>query len=305
MIRPLTLLTLLAAGGAGLHLYQVKHSVSLLDKELRDIRGQTEAARARTGILRAEWQLLNDPERLRRNVQALLPLDTMQPAQFIRMQDLDRRLPQAVAFNGAPSLFAARPPADAEVAVAAAEPAPAVAVAAAAPVRPAAPVEVPALVAAAAAAPAPRERPPAETPVAAARRPAPRAAEPAAVASVAPRAPAPRAEPVHQEVPRLAEPRPVAPPRVLAVSRPAPAPRPAPAEVAQAQLPPLPAPRPPQPLYRPAVIAASPAPSYAAPAPAPVAPAASALGGARGFLAPPVPIASASAATLSPGYATR
>lgn len=107
MIRPLTLLTLLAAGGAGLHLYQVKHQVSLLDKELREIRAHTEAARARTGVLRAEWQLLNDPERLRRNAVQFLQLETMQPAQFIRAADLDKRLPQAVAFAGARSLFAA------------------------------------------------------------------------------------------------------------------------------------------------------------------------------------------------------
>ncbi len=48
MIRPLTLVSLLAAGGAGLYLYQVKHSVSLLDRELRDVRRQIEAARERT-----------------------------------------------------------------------------------------------------------------------------------------------------------------------------------------------------------------------------------------------------------------
>ena len=37
MIRPLTLVSLLVAAGAGLHLYQVKHSVSLLDRELREV----------------------------------------------------------------------------------------------------------------------------------------------------------------------------------------------------------------------------------------------------------------------------
>ena len=37
MIRPLTLVSLIAAAGAGLHLYQVKHSVSMLDRELREV----------------------------------------------------------------------------------------------------------------------------------------------------------------------------------------------------------------------------------------------------------------------------
>ena len=100
MIRPLTLLTLLAASGAGLHLYKVKHEVALLDRELAQIQAQTEAAKARTGILKAEWQLLNEPERLRRNVEQYLPLETMQPGQFIRAADIDKRLPQAVAFAG-------------------------------------------------------------------------------------------------------------------------------------------------------------------------------------------------------------
>ena len=116
MIRPLTLLTLLAASGAGLHLYKVKHEVALLDRELAQIQAQTEAAKARTGILKAEWQLLNEPERLRRNVEQYLPLETMQPGQFIRAADIDKRLPQAVAFAGPRNLFAV--PADTAVAAA-------------------------------------------------------------------------------------------------------------------------------------------------------------------------------------------
>jgi hypothetical protein len=44
MIRPLTLVSLIAAAGAGLHLYQVKHSVSMLDRELREVNRQTETS---------------------------------------------------------------------------------------------------------------------------------------------------------------------------------------------------------------------------------------------------------------------
>ncbi|MBE9603652.1 hypothetical protein IAI18_02175 [Acetobacteraceae bacterium H6797] len=106
MIRPLTLLTLLAAAGAGLHLYQVKHSVSLLDKELRDIHKQTEEAFERTQVLRGSWARLNEPSRLQQQAEQYLTLEPMQPAQFVRMADAMQRLPQAIAFNGAPSLFA-------------------------------------------------------------------------------------------------------------------------------------------------------------------------------------------------------
>ena len=105
MIRPLTLVSLIAAAGAGLHLYQVKHSVSMLDRELREVNRQTEVVRERTQILRAEWALLNEPDRLRQVAQRHLALEPMAPAQFIREAELERRLPAARAFAGPPSLF--------------------------------------------------------------------------------------------------------------------------------------------------------------------------------------------------------
>ena len=105
MIRPLTLVSLIVAAGAGLHLYQVKHSVSMLDRELREVNRQTEVVRERTQILRAEWALLNEPDRLRQVAQRHLALEPMAPAQFIREAELDRRLPAARAFAGPPSLF--------------------------------------------------------------------------------------------------------------------------------------------------------------------------------------------------------
>jgi hypothetical protein len=105
MIRPLTLVSLIAAAGAGLHLYQVKHSVSMLDRELREVNRQTELVRERTQILRAEWALLNEPDRLRQVAQRHLALEPMAPAQFIREAELERRLPAARPFAGPASLF--------------------------------------------------------------------------------------------------------------------------------------------------------------------------------------------------------
>ncbi|MCA3323870.1 MAG: hypothetical protein INF75_14960 [Roseomonas sp.] len=105
MIRPLTFVSLIIAAGAGLHLYQVKHSVSMLDRELREVNRQTEVVRERTQILRAEWALLNEPDRLRQVAQRHLALEPMAPAQFIREAELERRLPAARVFAGPPSLF--------------------------------------------------------------------------------------------------------------------------------------------------------------------------------------------------------
>lgn len=105
MIRPLTLISLIAAAGAGLYLYQVKHSVSMLDRELREVNRKTELVRERTQIMRAEWALLNEPDRLRQVAQRHLVLEPMAPAQFIREAELERRLPAARPFAGPPSLF--------------------------------------------------------------------------------------------------------------------------------------------------------------------------------------------------------
>jgi hypothetical protein len=220
MIRPFTLLSMVAAAGAGLYLYQVKHSVAQLDRELRTINRQTEQARERTQVLRAEWALLNEPDRLRQVAQRHLALEAMTPGQFVRPAEMDRRLPPPRQFAGVPSLFAPVEPAGdgsaTAIALAAAAPrAPAPAIVAAAVAAPVAPAS-----AALAAAPAPA-RPPAP---AAAPDPAPQAA----VAFAAAETPRP--------APRPAAPRPAPPPApvraAMHVERPAATPAVVPQRVA-------------------------------------------------------------------------
>ena len=65
MTRPLTCLTLIAAAGAGLYLYQEKHRAAVLDREInRIVQSHRAETRDRVAMLRAEWALLNEPERL-------------------------------------------------------------------------------------------------------------------------------------------------------------------------------------------------------------------------------------------------
>ncbi|MBP0493536.1 cell division protein FtsL [Pararoseomonas indoligenes] len=323
MIRPLTFLSLVAAAGAGLHLYSVKHDVSQLEKVLRDTVKQTEAARERTAVLRAEWAMLNEPERLRAAANRVLPLEVMQTAQFVRPAELDRRLPAAVSFAGAPSLFA---PIPGERGGSASS----VAVAAAASVTGIPGPSLPATAGAAdpnlfAALPLPPDAPP--PPPAAPARPAP-----VAVAS-AERAPSPPAQIERAVVERPARVAPPHLPQVATMRLPEPrepAPRPAEiarsdagrAEMARAEAPRAPRPRVAEPrlaereVDRGMNLAAPPQPAAllrtalhmrpsAPPPPAPVSPSplaaqmGSMLGAAsRPMLAPPVPVASASAGTL-------
>lgn len=280
MIRPFTIVCFLAFAGAGAWMYQVKHHVATFDRELRDVRRQTEQARERISILRAEWALLNEPDRLRQVATRHLPLEPMQPTQFARLPEMERRLPQVVAFAGQPNLFAAPE---------APRPAGSVMVAAAQVAPPAPSARTPAAAAAAApvrAAPAPDPRAP-ETPalqalaatVAAQRasqtvQPPPAPARPAPMRDVAPRAPSPTLANLTQGVIRPAAASPPVPTRQAAA-----APVQAePVRVARAAPPPAPLPAPAAPTF------------------------VSALGGGtslgRPALAPPVPFGSASAATL-------
>jgi hypothetical protein len=321
ILRPISLLTFTAAALAGLHLYQTKHEVALLDRELRGIAKAIEEAKDRTQALQAEWAWLNEPERLRGVAQRHLQLEPMQPAQFIRLNEAERRLPAVVAYDGPTALFAERTtvapegpvqfallprvPEPVQVAVLprVQEPAPATRGVAE---PPAAPVALP----------LPPPAPPREEAQPAAEPAAPRPAAPPVVVA-RPVEPQRQAEPPARHV----EPRPapvelarVAPPRHVA-----PAPRPAlrqapdvaalppvaaPVRPAVAQVAPRApalaqvAPRPPVPAVRPAVTQVT---TAAAPriAESPAVSLGSALGGGRPMLAPPVPFGSAHASTLN------
>ena len=191
MFRPLTVIAITAFCVVGWNVYRAEDAARHLDRELRDLQRRTEQARDRTQVLKAEWALLNEPERLRQVAQKYLPLETMVPGQFLRLQELERKLPTAVAFAGPVNLFAPAP----GTAIAASEPA----VRAQAMNTVVAAAAMPALVAAA------------------------RATTPAAPAAAAPQVaarPAPRPEPAHAEparpAPAAVAAAPAAPPPVLA-----------------------------------------------------------------------------------------
>lgn len=97
MIRPFTLICMVSAFGAGLYLYQSKHHAQVLDREIMRTIKQTEATRERTGMLRAEWALLNEPDRLAELAKAHTSLQTLKPTQFVALAELSTRLPAPVA----------------------------------------------------------------------------------------------------------------------------------------------------------------------------------------------------------------
>jgi hypothetical protein len=93
MIRPFTGLCVLMAAGSGLYLYQTKHRSQLLDRDIVRLVNETQQARERTQILKAEYAQLNQPDRLQELVTKFLDLKPTQPQQFVQLADLDSRLP--------------------------------------------------------------------------------------------------------------------------------------------------------------------------------------------------------------------
>jgi long-subunit acyl-CoA synthetase (AMP-forming) len=109
IIRLPTIITAIIMAGAAGYTFDVKRGVIGLERELRDIRRETEEIEARTQGLMAEWARLNDVERLRSLADRhLAGLVAMQPVQLQRVDEAARRLPNPLAFAGPASPFLPR-----------------------------------------------------------------------------------------------------------------------------------------------------------------------------------------------------
>ena len=201
MIRPFTCICMLLAAGSGLYLYQTKHRAQLLDREIARTYKQIDQAHDRINALKAEWALLNEPDRLKELADQHTSLHTLATTQFVAMSDLPARLPAPLP-PGTPAI----PADDAPIApVASAAPAPApTPVAAAAAAKVAAPVRV-----AASEKPAPTAEKAAADKAAADKAVAEKPAQPVAVAHAAPAKPV---VPVAVAAASLPPPRPLASP---------------------------------------------------------------------------------------------
>jgi hypothetical protein len=93
MIRPFTCICMLMAAGSGLYLYQTKHRAQMLDRTIAQTYKQIEQTKDRIGVLKGEWALLNEPERLQDLAQQHLSLKTLAPTQFVALADLGNHLP--------------------------------------------------------------------------------------------------------------------------------------------------------------------------------------------------------------------
>ena len=97
MIRHLTLVSLLAAGGAAGFLFLVAHQAQQRERELDGISKAIHDEREAVIVLEAEWAYLNRLERLQQLTTRHLDLAPMTTERIIRLQDLPVRVPAAKA----------------------------------------------------------------------------------------------------------------------------------------------------------------------------------------------------------------
>lgn len=102
MIKPFTCICLALAAGSGLYLYQVKQRAFALDAQLRTTFHDIDVAREKTRMLRADWALMNDPERLQSLANQYLALKPMGPSQLLTLDQLAVALPAPVAPSATP-----------------------------------------------------------------------------------------------------------------------------------------------------------------------------------------------------------
>lgn len=94
MSRFVTLFCAVMAAVSGLFLYNKKQQTTALDHQIAQIVGQTERTRSQTAMLRAEWAMLNQPDRLANLASRYdRSLQTVAPGQFVQMSALSSHLP--------------------------------------------------------------------------------------------------------------------------------------------------------------------------------------------------------------------
>jgi cell division protein FtsL len=108
-------------------IYQVKYEARALDEEIATLGKQIDEERDGLAVLRAEWSLLNRPERIERLAEKFLKLAPAQPRQLVTLDkvtdnDFERARLEAAAAAPTPAVTAqaAKPAGKAPAAVASA-----------------------------------------------------------------------------------------------------------------------------------------------------------------------------------------
>jgi cell division protein FtsL len=91
MLRFINICLVLGLVAVACVIYQVKYQAKGLDAEIRTLNGQIDEERDAIAVLRAEWSLLNRPERIQRLAQKHLKLAPAKPVQIVTLDKVTDR----------------------------------------------------------------------------------------------------------------------------------------------------------------------------------------------------------------------
>jgi cell division protein FtsL len=91
MLRFINICLVLGLVALACVIYQVKYQAKGLDAEIRALNGQIDEERDAIAVLRAEWSLLNRPERIERLAQKHLKLAPAKPVQIVTLDKVTDR----------------------------------------------------------------------------------------------------------------------------------------------------------------------------------------------------------------------
>ena len=128
MLRFVNICLILGLVALACVIYRVKYESRGLDTEIASLGKQIEVERDALAVLRAEWSLLNRPERIERLAQKYLKLAPAKPSQLLTVdtvsdRDFDRTRAEiaAAAATPAPAAKASKPSVKVQPAVASAD----------------------------------------------------------------------------------------------------------------------------------------------------------------------------------------
>ena len=119
MLRFINICLVLGLAALAYVIYQVKYDARALDEQIVDLNKKIEGERDGIALLRAEWSLLNRPERIERLAAKYLKLAPAQPRQLVTLdsladRDFERPRPETAGAGTKPSTVPVAVPAPAE-----------------------------------------------------------------------------------------------------------------------------------------------------------------------------------------------
>jgi len=102
ILRLLNLVVICALVLAAAYVYRIKHDATVQAERLAKLRGEVRQERDRIAAMRAEWEQLDNPERIEALAKRLLQLQPIAPTQFDTLDRLPERPLQGVADRADP-----------------------------------------------------------------------------------------------------------------------------------------------------------------------------------------------------------